>query len=123
MVAALVSVAACGSPLVSPSTGQLPTKGNPNCPNVASNLLALTQAGQPLDAARSLGIPVKNGKIQVVLGTTLEGNPDLPRFGVEVTSRSEGQAQAFVPVDQICALARSGDVTFVRLAQQAVPQQ
>jgi hypothetical protein len=96
-------------------------KGSADCPNVTSALVALTQAAQPLDVARSIRIPVRNGKIQVVLGMR-NADTDLSGFGVEVTSRSAGQAQAFVSVEQLCPLARSGDVTFIRLAPQAVPE-
>jgi hypothetical protein len=98
-----------------------PVKQN-ECPELEGMLFQITQAPDPLALAQQLQLRVKEDKIQVLLILDQEDTSFFQKFGVEIGTRVGMQVQAFVPVNQLCALANTAEVLAIRLPAQAVPQ-
>ena len=92
------------------------------CPDLESMLFQIAQAPDPLTLAQQLQLKVKEDKIQVVLILDSEDTSFLQNFEVEIGTQMGTQVQAFVPINQLCALANTAEVLAVRLPAQAVPQ-
>jgi hypothetical protein len=93
-----------------------------DCPKLAHQLYQITQAPDPITLAQQTGLRVKETKLQVLLIVNRADVQFAPIFGVEVGSRSGTQVQAFVPIDQLCALANTDEVVAIRLPAQAMPE-
>jgi hypothetical protein len=102
-------------------TGKAPTEGAA-CPGVESLLHQALNSNQPLQVLEDLGYSVKEDKIQIVLTLTGENLSFLDQWDVEVGSQSGLQVQVFARAEDICEIARSDSVSFVRLPSLAVPQ-
>jgi hypothetical protein len=83
-------------------------------------LTQIYQSPEPLIQAQQLQIRTEGDKIQVLL--ILEGSESsfLEEFSVEISKQSGNQVQAFVPVEQLCALADSEGVLAVRTITQII---
>lgn len=102
---------------------QAPTSSKQqDCPKLEHQLYQLTQAADPIKLAQQIGLRVKQAKIQVLLIVNRADVQFAPTFDVEVGSRSGTQVQAFVPIDQLCALANTEAVVAIRLPAQAMPE-
>ena len=95
-----------------------------DCPRLESMLLHLSQAEDPLQLAEQAGLVVRGGKIQVIL-VLVDPNETgfLKGFDVDVCQKQGSRIQAFVPVEQLCDLARADQVLAVRAPAKAIPQQ
>jgi hypothetical protein len=97
--------------------------GEAACAGLDSALSQIVSSSNPVDAAKQMQIPVKNGdKIQVVL--TLE-SPDtafLTAFGAEIGSQSGNSVQVYVPIGRLCELANTQQVSAIKLPASAVTQ-
>jgi len=102
---------------------QVPTSSKQqDCPKLEHQLYQITQAPDPIKLAQQIGLRVKQAKIQVLLIVNRADAQFAPTFDVEVGSRSGTQVQAFVPIDQLCALANTQEVVAIRLPAQAMPE-
>lgn len=107
--------------LAAPAQPGLPAK-DAECPRLDSALAALRVEEDPSAAATRMNIPVDQGRVLVLI-THGEGDIDLlSAYGVEITGQRGDELQAFVPFDQLCALANDPDVLFVAAPAIAVPQ-
>ncbi|MBN1993720.1 MAG: hypothetical protein JW953_13545 [Anaerolineae bacterium] len=93
-----------------------------NCPGVESMLSQIIHAPDPLSLAEQLQLKMKGNKLQVLLILDREDTSFLEPFAVELGTQVGMQVQAFVPIDQICDLARTDGVVAIRLPVQALPQ-
>lgn len=100
--------------------GDIPTGEPSPCPGLDSMLTQIYQSPEPLIQAQQLQIRTEGDKIQVLL--ILEGGETsfLEEFSVEISKQSGNQVQAFVPIEQLCALADSERVLAVRTITQII---
>jgi len=112
-----------GKPSSTIFPGTIPPRKPRTCLALDSQLFQFTQTDDPSRTAEQLGFRVKDGKIQVLLVLASEDTDFLQEFGVEVGTQSASQVQAFVPMDQLCALAHTDQVLAIRPIAQAFPQQ
>lgn len=100
--------------------GDIPTGEPSPCPGLDSMLTQIYQSPEPLIQAQQLQIRTEGDKIQVLL--ILEGGETsfLEEFSVEISKQSGNQVQAFVPIEQLCALADSERVLVVRTITQII---
>ncbi|NLD73959.1 MAG: hypothetical protein GX649_14755 [Chloroflexi bacterium] len=85
-----------------------------DCLRLDSVLFGLAQADDPLDTAQALGLPVRDGRIQVIITLAGEDAEFLSEYDAEVGSRSEAQVQAYIPPANLCALGSDDRVEAVR---------
>ncbi len=94
-----------------------------DCAGLDATLSQVVASARPVERARQLLVPVKDGeKVQVVL--TLQG-PEiafLARFDVEVGTVSGTTVQAYAPLARLCELVRTDEVLRIDLPAQAVTQ-
>ena len=103
-------------------TGPLPDAEDQVCPNIDSDLNRLLTAEHPLAAAEEMDLQIQNGKIEVML-TLASGDTDIPTgFDLVVSIRSGDQAQVFVKIDQLCDLASTAEVVYIRVPDIGVPE-
>ena len=101
-----------------PGAGPSAAKGE--CPRLDSALLAVAKASDPLAAARSAGLPLREGRVQVLV--VLSGaDVSFPSgYGAEAGKRLGAEVQAFVPPAALCGLAGDSRVLAVRVPGQAL---
>lgn len=93
-----------------------------DCPELESILFQITQAADPLSLAKQLQLKTKEGKIQVLLILNGKDTSFLEDFAVEIGTQVDAQVQAFVPIKQLCNLAKTKEVLAIRLPDQGMPQ-
>ena len=100
--------------------GEIPIREPSPCPGLDSMLTQIYRSAEPLIQAQQLQIRTEGDKIQVLL--ILKGGETsfLEEFSVEISKQSGNQVQAFVPVEQLCALADSEGVLAVRTITQII---
>jgi hypothetical protein len=100
------------SPLVHPA----------DCPGLQTVLAQIAGSPDPIALAQKLQIPVKDGKIQVVVTLNQPDAGFLQSFDAEPGGQAGMLVQAYVPPARLCDIATSGKVSVIRLPAQAVPQ-
>lgn len=94
---------------------------NTDCPALDSQLYQLSQVDDPQKRADEMGLRTNAGSVQVLILLESEDSSFLSDFGVEAGSSSGLRLQAFVPFEQLCALANHAGVLAVRLPAQKIP--
>jgi hypothetical protein len=122
----LLLVAACqptnNPPVDDENEGSLPNGEGGVCPNIDSQLNQLLMADNPLEAAEWMDLRVEDGKVEVML-TLASDDVDLPSgFDMVVSIRSGDQAQVFLRIDQLCDLANTDEVVYIRVPEYGVPE-
>lgn len=92
------------------------------CARVESALVQALGSDQPLGVLEDEGYSVRDGRIQVVLSLATDDISFLEAWDVEVGTRSGLRIQIFARPEDICEIAGSENVNFVRLPSLAVPQ-
>ena len=92
----------------------------PTCPKLDSQLNQLATSSDPLNTAASLNLNLEDGKVQVRLVLAGDDPSFLEEYGVEVGSQAGQEIQAFVPVDQLCKIAKLDEVLAIRVPSQAI---
>jgi hypothetical protein len=95
-----------------------PAGAAPGCPKLVEPLKQLVQSSDPQEAAKALSLPLKDGKVQVVLVLTSEKTDFLKDFEVEIGSQAGNQVQAYVAIAQLCQLAQREQVQAIRIPGQ-----
>ena len=100
--------------------GEVPTREPSICPGLDSMLTQVYQSPEPLIQAQQLQIRTEGEKIQVLL--ILEGGETsfLKKYSVDISKQSGNQAQAYVPIEHLCAAANSDGVLAIRTIQQII---
>ncbi|MGD9092065.1 MAG: hypothetical protein PVF74_04415 [Anaerolineales bacterium] len=99
---------------------EIPTREPSPCPGLDSMLTQVFQSPEPIKQAQQLKIPTKGEKIQVMLILAGGETSFLEDYSVEVSKQSGTQAQAFVPIEQLCALTNHEDVLAIRTITQII---
>lgn len=94
---------------------------NSECPALDRQLYQLSLADDPTKRAAELGFRTVGNKVQVVMLLDSDDTTFLTNFGVEIGSSSGRKVQAFVPFDQLCALAKQESIISIRAAIQISP--
>jgi len=93
---------------------------SPACPKLDSQLNQVVASADPLSTAASLNLRLKDGKVQVNLVLASEDASFLKDFGGEPGSQAGREIQAFVPIDQLCAIANLEQVLAIRIPAEAI---
>jgi len=112
LVSPIMQVAPETSPLAHPA----------DCPGLESALAQIVGSPDPIALAQQLQVPVKDGRIQVVLTLSQPDAGFLQSFDAELGTQAGTRVQAYVRPARLCDIARSGKVSAIRLPAQAVPQ-
>ena len=105
---------------VAPETSPLVTPVD--CPGLDSVLAQVVGSPDPIALAQQLQIPVKDGRIQVVLTLNQPDASFLQSFDAEPGTQAGTLVQAYVPPARLCDIVKSGKVSAIGLPAQAVPQ-
>jgi hypothetical protein len=84
------------------------------CPNLDSQLLALTAAADPEEFAGSTGLDFQDGMVRVIVELAGPTLPDANAYQMVVEGQSANLLQSRVPTQQLCPLANDPTVTRVR---------
>lgn len=91
-----------------------------DCPRLESMLATIARDPDPIALARQLSMPLdESQRIQVLITLASDAAADVTAYGATVTKQSGATAQAFVPIDQLCALSNDPTVLMVRSANIA----
>lgn len=99
---------------------EIPTRGPNPCPGLDSKLTRVYQSAEPINEAQKLQMKTEGEKIQVLLILEGEDSRFLEKYAVEISKQSGNQAQAFVPVEQLCAIASENKVLAIRTIAQMI---
>lgn len=92
----------------------------PPCPKLDSQLNQVVTSSDPLSAAAGLNLRLNDGKVQVLLVLASDEASFLNDFGVEPGSQSGQELQVFIPVDQLCEIAKLNEVLAIRIPNEAI---
>jgi hypothetical protein len=92
------------------------------CEKLESPLPQIVESADPADTARSLGLRVRQNRVQVALVLNGPSTDFLEQAGIDVAPISGAEMQAFVPIPQLCELAADQRVLAIRPVSQAETQ-
>lgn len=95
-------------------------KNNQQCSNIDSVLNQLLASTNPLTFAESHGLKIVEGRVEVTLTLINEETTLLTDLDFVESIRSDNKIQGFVRIDQLCELANTTEVTYIRVPSYAV---
>ena len=92
------------------------------CRDLRSPLLQVVEAADPAQEAKTLGLKVREDRVQVTLILTDKDSAFLRALAVDVGKQAGNQVQAYVPISQLCELAADKRIQAIYPASQAETQ-
>lgn len=110
-------------PSPSPSPSPLPVPGARACPGLHGPLRTIAEFSDPSAGARLGSYPVVDGRVEVTIvkAPKAEWGDLVERYDLQEVERSPNFMDAFVPLDQLCDLAKDPRVAFVSPPIRATP--
>jgi len=90
------------------------------CPKLDSALSQVAASSDPLETAKNLNLRVEQDKIQVSLLLAGDDPSFLKEFGIEPGSQAGQEIQAFVPINQLCEIAKMEEVITIRIPAEVM---
>ena len=99
---------------------EIPTRASNPCPGLDSRLTQVYHSNEPLLQAQQLNMRIEGDKIQVLLILEGDENGFVEDYSIDISKQSGNKAQAYVPIELLCAIASNEGVLAVQTIAEGV---